>query len=96
MIICPADQHACAECTQPYRHSSDRMPNIDPAAVVGVDENRRVPGLVEGADLTNSGLPNQPQAQISTNNDMDIDDASVNMVVVDGIVMGPTVCKYTL
>ena len=95
-IIRPADQHACAECTQPYRHSSDRIPNIDPAAVVGVDENRRVPGLVEGADLTNPGLPNEPQVQISTIDDMDIDDASVNMVVVDGIVMGPTVCKYTL
>ena len=96
-IIRPADQHACAECTQPYRHTSDRMPNVDPAAVVGVDENSRVPGLVEGADLTNPGLPNQPQpeAQISINDNMDIDNASVNMVVVDGIVMGPTVCKYT-
>jgi len=94
-IIRPADQHACAECTQAYRHTSDIMPNVDPAAVVGVDENSRVPGLVEGADLTNPGLPNQPHAQISFNDDMDIDDASVNMVVVDGIVMGPTVCKYT-
>jgi len=95
-IIHPADQHTCAECTQPHRHSSDRMPNVDPAAVVGVDENMRVPGLVEGADLTNPGLPDQPQAVISINDDMDIDDASVNMVVVDGIVMGPTVCKYIL
>lgn len=95
-IIRPADQHACEECTQQYRHTSDRMPNVDPAAVIGVDENSRVPGLVEEADLTNPGLPNQPQAQIPTNaNDMDIDGAFVNMVVVDGIVMGPTVCKYT-
>ena len=70
------------------------MPNVGPAAVVGVDENRRVPELVEGADVTNPELPNQPQAQTSINGDMDIDDASVNMVVVDGIVMGPTVCKY--
>ena len=92
-IIRPADQHACAECTQPYKHTSDRMPNVDPAAVVGVDENRTVPGLVEGASLTIPGLPNQPQAQTSTNNDMDTDDASVNMIVVDGIVMGPTVCQ---
>lgn len=94
-IIRPADQHACPECTQPYRRTSDRMPNIDPAAVVGVDENRRVPRLVEGADLTNPGLPDQTQAQSSTDDEMDIDDASVNMVVVDGIVMGPNVCKYT-
>jgi hypothetical protein len=48
------------------------------------------------AQIVGSKLPNQPQAQISTNDDMDIDNPSVNMVVVDGIVMGPTVCKYTL
>ena len=72
------------------------MPHIDPAAVIGVDKNMGVPGLVEGADLINPELPNQPQAPISINDDMDIDDASVNMVVVDGIVMGPTVCKYPL
>ncbi|KAF8219232.1 hypothetical protein L208DRAFT_1342019, partial [Tricholoma matsutake] len=95
-IICLADQHACEECTQSYKHMSDRMPNVDPAAVVGVDENQTVPGLVEGASLTVPGLPNQPQTQTSTNNDMDIDGASVSMVVVDGIVMGPTVCQYIL
>jgi hypothetical protein len=94
-IIRLADQHACEECTQPYRHTSDRMPNIDPAAVVGVDENRRVPRLAQGADLTNPGLPNQLQVQTSSNDEIDIGDATVNMVVVDGIVMGPTVCKYT-
>jgi hypothetical protein len=92
-IICPAGQHTCAECTQPYKHSSDRMPDVDPAAVFGVDENRQVPGLMEGASTIVSGIPNQPQAQASVNDDMDIDDASVNMVVLDGIVMGPTVCQ---
>ena len=51
------------------------MPNVDPAAVVGVDENRTVPGLVEGADITNPGLPNQPQAQNPINDDMNTDGA---------------------
>ena len=50
-------------------------------------------GLMEGASAIVSGIPNQPQAQASVNDDMDIDDASVNMVVLDGIVMGPTVCQ---
>jgi hypothetical protein len=48
---------------------------------------------MEGASTIVSGIPNQPQAQASVNDDMDIDDASVNMVVLDGIVMGPTVCQ---
>jgi len=35
-IIRAADQHACSECTQPYKKTSDAVMN-DPAAVVGVD-----------------------------------------------------------
>jgi len=70
------------------------MPHVNPAAVVEIDENGRVPGLVEEANLQIPELPNQLQAQTPTNNDMDIDGASVNIVVVDGIVMGPTVCEW--
>jgi hypothetical protein len=64
-IIWPADKHVCAECTQSYKHTSDRISNIDPAAVVGVDGNRSIPGLVEGAALTVPGLPNQPHTDIN-------------------------------
>ena len=37
-IIRAADQHACSECIQPYKRTSDAIMN-DPAAVIGVDKN---------------------------------------------------------
>jgi len=47
-----ADQHACTECTQPYKRTADRITGDDPAAMVNNDENQVVPPLVEvGADL---------------------------------------------
>ena len=52
-IISAATEHACLECTQPYRHSQ-----------------------YENADQ------------------MEADYAPVKMVVLDGIVMGPTHCAY--
>ena len=36
-----------------------------------------------------------PDLQASSDEDMDIDSAFVKMVVVDGIVMGPSVCVFT-
>jgi len=99
-IIRAANQHSCGECTQPYRHTADTMPGIDPAAVVGIDENRVVPGLAEAAAPVISELANYPNtstsdripAQSSNDEDMDVDSAFVQMVVIDGIVMGPAVC----
>ena len=46
-IISLAKDHTCSECTQPYRASSDVHPNIDAAAVVGMDERRNVPPLIQ-------------------------------------------------
>jgi hypothetical protein len=39
-IICAANKHACDECTQKHRNTSDVVDVVfdDPAAVVGVDE----------------------------------------------------------
>ena len=67
------------------------MPGIDPAALVGVDGNRAVPGLV--GDI-NQPVPMSNQAGPASldENDMDIDHAPVKMIVLDGIVMGPQVC----
>ena len=39
-IICAADEHACKECTQPYKKTADIITGDNPAALVGVDENR--------------------------------------------------------
>jgi hypothetical protein len=97
-IIRAANQHSCGECTQHYRHTADTMPGVDPAAVVGIDENRVVPGLAEAAAPVISELANytstvdQIPVQSSNDEDMDVDSAFVQMIVVDGIVMGPVVC----
>ena len=94
-IIRAADQHACNECTQAYKSAEDILPNIDPAALVGVDENRAIPGLVEEADQAATQIADQVEqnSPMSSNEaDMDVDHAPVKMAVVDGIVMGPLVC----
>jgi CxC5 like cysteine cluster associated with KDZ transposases len=46
-IIPLAKGHTCSECTQPYREPSDVRLNIDAAAVVGIDERRNVPPLIQ-------------------------------------------------
>ena len=88
-IIQAADRHACDECTQPFKNSVDTFPNVDPAGVVGVDQNGTISEPI--------GAVNEPVAQGSNqaeDTDMDIDHAPVKMVVLDGIVMGPQHCAY--
>lgn len=106
-VIRSADQHACSECTHSYKARADIITGHDPAALVGVDENRRVPELAgEGAEQAaidaieareNAAL----QDEAASDDAMDIDSintepAPVKMVVMDGIVMGPTVGFFTL
>jgi hypothetical protein len=78
-VIHLADKHACSECTQPYKQRADLIINLDPAAVVGHDEGAAVPQLV-GNDPTASAS-DTPGAS----------SRSVTMVVMDGVVFGPTV-----
>lgn len=89
-IIRAADQHACSECTQPYKRTSDAIMN-NPAAVIGVDENRNVPPLAETAEVPAEENPVSSTSLNNSNDDMDVDNKTVTMVVLDGIVMGPTV-----
>jgi len=89
-IIRAADQHACGECTQPYKESSDAVMD-DPAAVVGVDENQNIPPLAENNRVSPQPLTAPPISQDNSDNAMDIDRRNVTMVVLDGVVMGPTV-----
>jgi hypothetical protein len=49
-IIHISKGHACSECTQPYKQIADILPNIDEAAMVGMDENRAVPAFVGMSD----------------------------------------------
>jgi len=79
--------HACSECTQDYKATANFVPqNNDPAALLGVDENRIVPALAnENAEIAN--VPDETMNAIPP-----IADAPVKMVVMDGVVMGPVHC----
>jgi hypothetical protein len=46
-----AENHHCAECTQPYKSSADHISFYDPAATVGIDENVSVPQLEVNTSL---------------------------------------------
>jgi len=100
-IVRSAENHFCSECTHDYKQTADRITGDDPAAVVGIDENQSVPGLTgPDADLATRDAA---QARYDAENSMLIDQTSastgaapVKMVVLDGIVMGPTVCFYIL
>ena len=88
-----ANGHACSECTQEYKSVADWAPPVnDAAAVLGVDENRTVPALEEN-------VVRAERNNIADDNDnMDVDVETqkgvVKMVVMDGIVMGPTHCAF--
>ena len=89
-IIREADQHACSECIQPYKKSSDAVMD-DPAAVVGVDEYQAVPPLAEDNRVSPQPQPASPISQGDCDNPLDVDKKNVIMVVLDGVVMGPMV-----
>ena len=97
-VIKSASDHACSECTHEYKETADVITGEDPAALVGIDENRVVPVLVgENADLAAQDAAqareNAANIQDRRADAMDVDNSSapVVMAVVDGIVMGPTV-----
>ncbi|KAF8872623.1 hypothetical protein BD779DRAFT_1477443 [Infundibulicybe gibba] len=87
--IRPAHGHECAECTQPYKAQSEFIAQQDPAATVE-DEIQHVPVLKSGSSI----LAESPEDNMDVDADMDVDYAAVKMVVMDGIVMGPTHCAY--
>jgi hypothetical protein len=91
-LIRTAHQHSCLECTQEYKATSDIVNGADPAAVVGVDENRTVPPL-QNSDLetTTLDIATSENSQINSGN---TEAAPVKMIVMDGIVMGPQHCAF--
>ena len=97
-IIEPGREHSCSQCTQPYKQTADFIVNEDPAAVIGADENGTVPALTgEYADLSAQEATRERQAarnraiSSDTDDEMDVDADDVKMVVVDGVVIAPTV-----
>jgi len=92
-----ADGHSCSECTHPYKSRADFLTEDDPAAIVGIDENRAVPALLgeDAAQAIVDAAQARHDAQ-NPDNEMDVDeeDGVVNMVVMDGIVMGHSFCAF--
>ena len=88
-IIRASDQHACSECSQPYKKTSDAVSN-DPTAVIGVDDIQNIPPLAGAAAVQPQPQRGSPISDDSENA-MNVDSKNVTMVVLDGIVMGPTV-----
>ena len=86
-IIRASEDHACNECTQKRKDTSDIVFN-NPAAVVGVDAtDEDIPALAEPPEDMEVDAP-----QVPSDDDMDTDDIpNIKMVVLDGIVMGPQV-----
>ena len=86
-IIRAADKHACDECTQKHRKTSDVVDAVfdDPAAVVGVDAtDDNIPALAIAHE--------EPEFNLPEDEGMDIDDIrDTTMVTLDGVVMGPQV-----
>ena len=79
--------HACPECTQDYKATANYVPrNNDPAALLGVDDDRIVPALA-GDSSRNVNEPDEPMPAIPT-----VANSPVKMIVMDGIVMGPVHC----
>jgi hypothetical protein len=92
-IIRAADQHACAECTQEYKKTSDVVFD-DPAAVVGMDAtDDNIPAMASNYEVQ-VDLPHIP----GTVDDKMDGDATLNikMVVLDGVVMGPQVINIDI
>jgi hypothetical protein len=99
-IIEPGQNHSCLECSQAYKHTADFMANEDPAAVIGADEHGAVPALTgEYADLSAREAvamraAAQTRANNIRNNQMNVDNPpadNVKMIILDGVVMAPTV-----
>ena len=99
-LIRAANGHSCAECVQPYKARADIITGDDPAAVVGVDEHINVPGL-EGNDAhlaledAQAAIDHAAEANQLVTSDAEMEtDQCISMVVMDGIVMGPTHCAF--
>ena len=101
-VIRSAENHFCSECTHEYKNIADIITGDDPAALVGVDENHNVP-VIPGEDA-NLAVQDAALARLAAHNAMDIDQTSslsetipvtpVKLIVIDGVVMGPTHCAY--
>jgi len=92
-IIRAADQHHCSECTQKYKAQTDQLSLYDAAATVGMDENGLVPRLEVEVEDSQDSLNSQPIHPSNTMQMITDNNADVRMVVLDGLVVGPSMCS---
>ena len=87
VIIRASEDHACNECTEKCKDTSDVVFN-NPAAVVRVDAtDEDIPALAKPPEDVEVDAP-----QVSSDDEMDTDDiTNIKRVILDGIVMGPQV-----
>ena len=62
-IIRSAQNHFCPECTHEYKDSADVIIDDDPAALLGIDENRVVPQLQAGDTVQAQDIEEEEQEQ---------------------------------
>jgi hypothetical protein len=106
-MIEPAKGHACSECSQLYKAIADFVANEDPAAVLGADDNSAVP-VLEGEDAEIAAQEtiaaraaararaNQINSETADEEAMDVDYDNTTMIVLDGVVMSPTVSSFII
>lgn len=105
-IIRAANHHSCPECIQPYKSRAEIITGDDPAAMVGMDEGQAVDVLAVEKEnernlATAAAVRAREYAAQMRNETYDvemeeIDAGSVSMIVMDGIVMGPTVSNIVV
>jgi hypothetical protein len=100
-LIRSADGHTCSECTHEYKQRADIIPEVDAAAIAGVDEHHNVPafgGQEGGGDMMNDQMdiddPQHMQVDEDDHSDQDEGSSPVKMIVMDGIVMGNHHCAF--
>jgi hypothetical protein len=88
-IIRAAAEHQCSECAHEYKATADVIANSDHSETVGVDGNSGEPynPSQQGQSSSSSGD--------ASDDDMEVDKAFVRLMVVDGLVTGPSVWHET-
>ena len=93
-ILRCAEGHICDECTQDFKATADVIDEVDdPAAVVGVDEHRNVPAFTGEEEIIDVESEHSDDGmEVDRDSPVEVIRAPVQMIVMDGIVMGPKHC----
>jgi hypothetical protein len=85
-IVRVADGHTCSECTHEYKATADIIANPDSTATI---DDLNIPQPSAQQEQSSSSSTNTSGGE---SEEMQIDKALVKLVVLDGLVTGPSVC----